>query len=72
VSVSLIRTCLLSETELTSAGDLIPRLRQSERALRQELLLSRATTSATEQELKSLIDRLQQQVHDLVRAGPSI
>lgn len=43
-----------------------PRLRQSERMLRQELLLARAAVAATEQELKSLVERLHGQVDELV------
>ncbi|KAF8520819.1 hypothetical protein JB92DRAFT_2893671 [Gautieria morchelliformis] len=42
------------------------RLRKSERALRQEILIATAAASATEQSLKSLINRLQRQVHKLV------
>lgn len=42
------------------------RLRQSERSLRQQLLVAKAAASATEQSLKSLIDELQQQVQKLV------
>ena len=41
-------------------------LRESERSLRQELLLATAAASATEQSLKSLIKRLQRQIHMLV------
>lgn len=45
------------------------RLRQSERSLRQQLLVAKAAASATEQSLKSLIDKLQQQVQKLVNAS---
>ena len=46
--------------------DVIYRLRESERLLRQEMLLATAAASATEQSLKSLVTRLQEQIHMLV------